>query len=149
MTVASLLNEQQQQLATLLTSLTQERELLADAVPDGSALAETARLKAASFEKLQNLESKLAGLQQTLGLPEGLAGRRSIAQQEMCQLQLQQVLDTAGRGFRLNQLNGALVRSRLSWNERLLGFIRDAHDNWIYSPTGQVSAQRSTINSRA
>lgn len=149
MSLDEILELQQAELAVLLAALLQERELLSMAAPDGAALEQTAQSKAESFETLRSLEADLATLQQDLGLAGGAEGLQAAAQREHCHSLLHTVRDTAHRVFQLNQINGVLVKKRLALNERLLGFIRDAHDSWTYGPKGHRDQQRSTMSSSA
>jgi flagellar biosynthesis/type III secretory pathway chaperone len=146
--MVDILEQQYRELISLTSLLGRERELLVSSAPDGDALAETAVKKAHSLDSLKALEAQLATQQEALGMPSGIAGRREAAQIEGCQSILQRVLDTAAQVFRLNQLNGDLVNTRLSWNQRLLNFIREAQGNWMYTPSGKMGPRQSTTQSR-
>ncbi|TGD73130.1 flagellar protein FlgN [Mangrovimicrobium sediminis] len=149
MDLAAALDQQQAQLETLVDVLGEERELLCASAPDGEALAATAALKQACFERLSTLDSEVESLQRELGCPGGREGRQAAAAREQCPALLQQVYATTTKVFHLNQHNGELLRARMTWNERILNFIRDSRDGETYDTKGKTGSTRNTLCSQA
>lgn len=148
-TLPEALLAQQAQLELLELELDRERELLCAGQPDGKALMDSAERKQSCFQALQSLDATAESVQRSLGFADGVEGRAAAARDQRCHLLLQRVLDAASRVYRLNTRNGTLLRTRMAWNERILEFIRDAQDTWIYGPQGKTAKHRTTISSQA
>lgn len=146
MSLAKLLNEQQQRLASLITLLETERQLLVPADIDGEALADIARQKQERLERLEATETLRQRVQQRLGYAEGLAGAREAAREANCLAAWERTLERTREAERLNALNGQLVTLRMEQNKRLLDVIHQAAEKTLYGASGRVGAQPGRLN---
>ncbi|WP_111414126.1 flagella synthesis protein FlgN [Billgrantia lactosivorans] len=146
MSLAKLLQEQQQRLSGVIELLLREREMLAGAEIDGDALGEIAGHKQALLAKLEASETLRQGVQQRLGYASDAAGARQAAADAGCEPAWNQTLELTREAQRLNTLNGKLVELRMEQNTRLLAFIHQAAEKTVYRPSGRVAAQSGRIN---
>ncbi|MFQ3788131.1 flagella synthesis protein FlgN [Halomonas sp. A29] len=146
MSLAKLLQEQQQRLDGVIELLRHERTLLADAEIDGNGLSELASRKQALLAKLEASETLRQGVQQRLGYASGADGARQAAADAGCEPAWSHTLELTREAQRLNALNGKLVELRMEQNTRLLTFIHQAAEKTVYRSSGRVAAQSGRIN---
>lgn len=146
MSLAKLLQEQQQRLSGILDQLRCERALLASAEIDSEALAAAAERKQALLAKLEASELLRQGVQRRLGYADGAAGAQQAAVDAGCERAWAQTLELTREAQRLNMLNGELVALRMEQNTRLLDFIHRASEKTVYRASGRVAAQTGRIN---
>lgn len=144
MTLSAILEQQHQSLNSLLEILQAEREALCSSDPDGEKLAELAAHKHERLAQLEALDSLRASKQLALGFAEGSQGTIRAAESERCVTQYQLARDTARQVYRMNLQNGDLVHARMAWNEKILNFIREAREMWIYDTKGRTGMQQKT-----
>lgn len=146
MSLAKLLQEQQQRLGGVIALLQQERTLLADAEIDGNVLGDIAARKQALLAKLEASETLRQNVQQRLGYASGAEGAHQAAADAGCEHAWAHTLELTREAQRLNALNGKLVELRMEQNTRLLAFIHDAAEKTVYRASGRVAAQSGHIN---
>ncbi|MGQ4880168.1 flagella synthesis protein FlgN [Billgrantia sp. LNSP4103-1] len=146
MSLAKLLEEQQQRLGSIIEALRHERTLLASADIDSEALAEAAKRKQAMLAKLEASETLRQGVQRRLGYANDAAGARQAAADAGCEQAWEYTLELTREAQRLNTLNGGLVTLRMEQNTRLLDFIHKAAEKTVYRASGRVAAQSGRIN---
>jgi len=146
MSLAKLLGEQQQRLASLIALLETERQLLVQADIDGEALADIAKQKQERLERLEAAETLRQRVQQRLGYAEGLAGAHDAAREADCLATWERTLERTREAQRLNALNGQLVTLRMDQNKRLLDVIHQAAEKTLYGASGRVGAQPGRLN---
>lgn len=146
MSLAKLLQEQQQRLSGIVDQLRHERILLSGAKIESEALVEVAERKQALLAKLEASETLRQGVQRRLGYPDGAAGAREAAADAGCERAWEQTLELTREAQRLNTLNGELVALRMEQNTRLLDFIHRAAEKTVYRASGRVAAQSGRIN---
>ncbi|MGR2737505.1 flagella synthesis protein FlgN [Billgrantia sp. Q4P2] len=146
MSLAKLLQEQQQRLDGVIGLLQQERTLLADAKIDGNVLGDIAARKQALLAKLEASETLRQSVQQRLGYASGAEGARQAAADAGCEHAWTHTLELTREAQRLNALNGKLVELRMEQNTRLLTFIHEAAEKTVYRASGRVAAQSGHIN---
>lgn len=146
MSLAKLLQEQQQRLSGIIDQLRHERTLLSSPEIESEALAEAAERKQALLAKLEASETLRKRVQRRLGYDEGAAGAYRAALDAGCERAWTQTLELTHEAQRLNTLNGQLVALRMEQNTRLLDFIHRAADKTVYRASGRVAAQSGRIN---
>ncbi|MFW3614454.1 flagella synthesis protein FlgN [Billgrantia antri] len=146
MSLAKLLQDQQQRLNGVLELLQHERIVLAGAQIDGHQLGEIAQRKQALLAKLEASEKLRQGVQQRLGYTSGAQGARQAATDAGCEQAWMHTLELTREAQRLNALNGQLVELRMDQNTRLLAFIHQAAEKTVYRASGRVAAQSGRIN---
>ncbi|QTP55411.1 flagellar protein FlgN [Billgrantia sulfidoxydans] len=146
MSLAKLLQEQQQRLNGVIDLLRHERTVLAGAHIDGHLLGEIAGRKQALLTKLETSETLRQGVQQRLGYASGAQGARQAAADAGCEHAWLHTLELTREAQRLNALNGKLVELRMEQNTRLLAFIHQAAEKTVYRASGRVAAQSGRIN---
>lgn len=146
MSLAKLLEAQQQRLTALISLLESERQLLAEASIDGQALADIAQQKQERLDRLEATETLRQRVQQRLGYADGLAGAHDAARGAGCLESWEQTLEQTRHAERLNALNGQLVAMRMEQNKRLLDFIHQAAEKTLYGASGRVGAQPGRLN---
>lgn len=149
MSLARLLNQQQQRMDTLITLMTSEQTLLTQGTIDGDALAALAKEKQALLEELDRMEHLRRNVQKRLGYQEGAAGARQAAQDAHCLLDWQQLLEKSERVARMNELTGQMLSLRVKHNQQMLDYIRQIGEKTLYKPDGRNSAQPGKINASA
>ncbi|NIC04336.1 flagella synthesis protein FlgN [Billgrantia bachuensis] len=146
MSLAKLLQEQQQRLGGVIELLQQERAVLTNAEIDGSVLGKIAGHKQTLLAKLEASETLRQGVQQRLGYASGAEGARQAAADAGCESAWSHTLELTREAQRLNALNGKLVKLRMEQNTRLLEYIHQAAEKTVYRASGRVAAQSGRIN---
>lgn len=141
--------EQELELRGLEDALNSERSLLCAKQPDGADLLAAAETKTSCLAQIKQIEAQINALQEALGYPGTREGRQAAAASAGCSDMLRRITDAAARVYRLNGVNGAVVRQRMSVNEKLLEFLRDAQGTVVYGASGLTTPQMSTIHSKA
>ena len=149
MSLARLLNQQQQRMDTLITLMSSEQTLLTQGTIDGDALAALAKEKQALLEELDRMEHLRRDVQKRLGYEEGATGARQAAQDAHCLLDWQQLLEKSERVARMNELTGQMLSLRVKHNQQMLDYIRQIGEKTLYKPDGRNSAQPGKINASA
>lgn len=146
MSLAKLLQEQQQRLGGVIELLQQERAVLTNAEIDGGVLGEIAGHKQTLLAKLEASETLRQGVQQRLGYASGAEGARQAAADAGCESAWSHTLELTREAQRLNALNGKLVKLRMEQNTHLLEYIHQAAEKTVYRASGRVAAQSGRIN---
>lgn len=141
MSLAKHLARQQQHLEAFIDLLEAERESLVDGQIDGRHLTQQAEEKQAQLELLEGLEKQRQVAQRKLGYGEGRRGAEKAALDAGCLDEWQAFLELATHAKQLNQLNGALIGSRMSQNQHILDFLNEAAGKSLYGPDGQSRRQ--------
>ena len=128
---------QRSHLEVLIGLLEAERESLTQGHVDGQRLSQLAHDKQETIALLEQLESQRIIAQRKLGYGEGRLGAERAAQDAGCMQDWQGFRERAQHAKQLNQLNGALVGSRLAQNQRILNFLNEAAGKALYGPDGQ------------
>ncbi|TDX30960.1 flagella synthesis protein FlgN [Modicisalibacter xianhensis] len=137
MSLAQHIARQRTYLETLIALLETERESLAHGQVDGQRLSQLAKDKQQAIAQLEQLESQRLSAQRKLGYGEGRLGAERAAQDAGCTQDWQAFRERAQHAKQLNQLNGVLVGSRLTQNQRILDFLNEAAGKSLYGPDGQ------------
>lgn len=137
MSLAQHIARQRTYLEALITLLETERESLAHGQVDGQRLSQLAKDKQQAIAQLEQLESQRISAQRKLGYGEGRLGAERAAQDAGCARDWQAFRERAQHAKQLNQLNGVLVGSRLTQNQRILDFLNEAAGKSLYGPDGQ------------
>lgn len=146
MSLAKLLEQQQQRLNGVVTLLGQERALLSEANIESDELAELAQRKQTLLQELEASETLRQGVQRRLDYADGSVGARQAAEDAGCAPQWAEMLEQTREAQRLNNLIGELVTLRMEQNTRLLDAIHQAAEKTTYGASGRVKAQTGRIN---
>lgn len=149
MSLARLLNDQQQRLDALTSLLSNEQSLLTQGDVDGEALAQVAAEKQALLEELERIEGVRRGVQKRLGYPDGAEGAREAARDVDCLVAWESLLEKSERAARMNDLTGQMLAVRMTHNQSMLDYIRQIAEKTLYKPDGRNSAQSGRINASA
>lgn len=141
MSLAAHLAHQHQRLETLVGLLEQEREALSVGQVDGQRLNDIAGSKQALFDELDRLETQRRNAQHKLGYVDGLPGAEAAARDADCFDAWLAMRASAERARQLNELNGGLINTRLSHNQRTLNMLHEAAGKALYGPDGQSRRQ--------
>ena len=143
MSLSKHLNVQQQAIEQLVHLLEQERVALAQAKVDGERLQELTASKQAALLKLEQLEAIRSGAQLKLGYGAGRAGALKAAEDAECLAVWREVQAWARRARELNVANGAALKQRMAYNQRIVGFLNTVVGSKLYGPDGRT--QRGEI----
>lgn len=146
MSLAKLLDQQQQRLSGVVELLDQERTLLSVADIESDKLAELAQRKQALLQELEASEALRQGVQRRLSYAEGAEGARQAAADAGCAPQWAEMLELTREAQRLNNLIGELVTLRMEQNTRLLDAIHQAAEKTTYGASGRVKPQTGRIS---
>jgi flagellar biosynthesis/type III secretory pathway chaperone len=149
MTLKTLFERQLSLLEQLLALLDREQQQLSARAPDGAELASIASRKQQLFERIESLETSRLRVQRSLGLGEDRHSTASSATASGCLDTWKQVQEVAQRVYRLNRLNGDLIRTRMSANQKILTFLQDTREVTLYRRDGQSGKARGTLHSSA
>ncbi|MDI5987321.1 flagellar protein FlgN [Halomonas sp. M4R5S39] len=149
MSLARLLNDQRERLATLVVLLEEELEALTVGQIDGNRLARIAAEKQALLAELERREQLRRQVQRRLGYRDGHQGAREAASDADCLAGWDATLDATERADRLNGLAGQLLAMRLSHNQRMLDFIHAVSEKTLYDPRGRPGRQPGRLNASA
>ncbi|CAM4133571.1 flagellar protein FlgN [Vreelandella rituensis] len=149
MSLARLLDDQQQRLQALIALLEQEQQLLAQGDIDGDALATIAHEKQAVLSDLERMETLRRTVQQRLGYADGHQGAMEAARDAQCATAWETLLTKSERAARLNELTGQMLSLRMKHNQQMLDYIRHIAEKTLYKPDGRNSSQPGRINASA
>lgn len=149
MSLARLLGEQQERLASLKALLEDELEALTHGEIDGGRLERIAVDKQTLLGELERFEGLRRQVQAKLGYPAGLEGDRQAARDAGCLETWQSLHLLTERTARLNDLAGGLLAMRMEHNQRMLAFIHDVSEKTLYDPRGRAGSQSGRLNASA
>lgn len=149
MSLARLLDDQQERLARLKVLLEEELQALTHGEIDGRRFERIAGDKQALLGELEHFERRRRLVQAKLGYPAGLEGDRRAAQDADCLETWQSLHLLAERTARLNDLAGGLLAMRMEHNQRMLAFIHDVSEKTLYDPRGRTGSQSGRLSASA
>lgn len=149
MTLTDVFARQRDLLEDLLSDLARERELLSIGEPDGEELTQIASRKQQKVGAIQALESVRQQRQAVLGRESGTNGFFAALRNDKSLEAWEQLQVLARQVFQANTHNGAVVKTRMAWNQKILNFITETREVRIYDPKGKAGRQAATLNSRA
>lgn len=137
MSLAKHLARQRHHLEEFIVLLEAERESLTEGQIDGQRMTQQAEEKQAQLTLLDNLEKQRQTAQRKLGYGEGRRGAEQAALDAGCLDDWQAFRELTTHAKQLNQLNGAMISSRMTQNQHILDFLNDAAGKSLYGPDGQ------------
>lgn len=137
MSLAQHIARQRSHLEAFIVLLEAERDSLSAGHIDGQQLAGQAREKQEHITRLEHLENQRLSAQRKLGYGEGRLGAQTAARDADCLDDWLEFRERALHARQLNQLNGALIGSRLAQNQRILNFLNEVAGKTLYGPDGQ------------
>lgn len=137
MSLAQHIARQRSHLEAFIALLEAERESLSAGQIDGQRLNDQAREKQEHITRLEQLENQRLSAQRKLGYGEGRLGAQTAASDAGCLDAWLEFRERALHAKQLNQLNGILVGTRLTQNQRILDFLNKAAGEALYGPDGQ------------